>query len=51
MPTGRIDGCNFFHLPGDPHNTQCLEEAGVATADAIIIGPSDLPNKEARPYT
>ena len=41
MPTGTIDGINFFHLPGHPHNTMCLEEAGVAEADAIIIGPAD----------
>ena len=41
MPTGTIEGINFFHLPGHPHNTMCLEEAGVAEADAIIIGPAD----------
>jgi len=47
MPTGKIDGINFFHLPGHPHNTMCLEEAGVAEADAIIIGPADdLNSKE-----
>ena len=47
MPTGNIDGINFYHLPGDPHNTMCLEEAGVAEADAIIIGPADnLSSKE-----
>ena len=49
MPTGKIDGINFFHLPGHPHNTMCLEEAGVAQADAIIIGPADdLNSKEVR---
>ena len=49
MPTGCIDGINFYHLPGDPHNTMCLEEAGVAEADAIIIGPADnLSSKEVR---
>ena len=48
MPTGTIDGINFFHLPGHPHNTMCLEEAGVAEADAVIIGPADdLNAKEA----
>ena len=47
MPTGKINGINFYHLPGDPHNTMCLEEAGVAQADAIIIGPAeDLNSKE-----
>ena len=42
MPTGTIDGINFFHLPGHPHNTNCLEEAGVASADAISLDPRKI---------
>ena len=47
MPLGVQKGVTFQHLPGYPHNTMCLEEGGVRSADAIIIGPADdLPDKE-----
>ena len=49
---GKQGGVTFQHLPGYPHNTMCLEEAGIRTADAVIIGPADdLPDKEVRPCT
>ena len=51
MPQGEVNGVNFQFLPGYPHNTSCLEEAGVRSADAIIIGPADdLSDKEVRLY-
>ncbi|KAK9797001.1 hypothetical protein WJX73_002827 [Symbiochloris irregularis] len=48
MPQGKVNGIEFNFLPGYPHNTSCLEEAGTRSADAIIIGPADnLSDKEA----
>lgn len=48
MPQGELQGVRFNFLPGYPHNTSCLEEAGVREADCIIIGPADdLSDKEA----
>ncbi|KAK9814063.1 hypothetical protein WJX72_000188 [[Myrmecia] bisecta] len=48
LPDEEQAGCVFKHLPGLPLVSSVLEEAGVATADAVIIGPADdLPDEQA----